>query len=114
MEPLPPVPPTRPTARERELSGHIFTVSAGLVGVCLTVIGLFHLFRQVGEVQGIADNLVAIDAIVFLFACLFAYLALRTEEETSWRRLERWADGLFLFGLAGMVVISGLVAYEFI
>ena len=26
---------------ERELSGHIFAVSAGLIGVCLTVIGVF-------------------------------------------------------------------------
>jgi multisubunit Na+/H+ antiporter MnhF subunit len=82
--------------------------------VCLTVIGLFRLFRRTGEVESIADNLIALDAMVFLFACLFAYLALRTEREAAWRRLERFADALFLFGLAGMVVISGLVAYEFI
>jgi hypothetical protein len=113
--PLPPFPPpSEPSPRERDLSGHIFSVSAGLVGVCLTVIGLFRLFRKTGEVASIADNLIAIEALVFLFACLAAYLALRTTRESSWRRLERFADGLFLFGLAGMVVISALIAYELV
>jgi hypothetical protein len=112
---LPPIPrPSAPSARERDLSGHIFSVSAGLVGVCLTVVGLFRLFSRRGEVASIADNLIAIDAIVFLFACLFAYLALRTASERAWHWLERLADGLFLLGLAGMVIISALVAYELI
>jgi hypothetical protein len=96
------------------LSGHIFSVSAGLVGVCLTVVGLFRLFRRPGEVQSVADNLIALDAIIFLLACLLAYLALRTNDEGRWQRLERYADGLFLLGISGMVLISGLVAYELI
>jgi uncharacterized membrane protein len=113
--PPPPVPPaSEPSSGERDLSGHIFSVSAGLVGVCLTVIGLFRLFRKTGEVASVADNLIAIDALVFLFACLFAYLALRTTRESSWRRLEHFADTLFLFGLAAMVVISTLIAYELV
>lgn len=112
--PPPFLAPSEPSTRERELSGHIFAVSAGLVGVCLTVIGLFRLFRKTGEVASVADNLIAIDALVFLFACLFAYLALRTTQEASWRRLERFADALFLLGLAAMVLISGLIAYELI
>jgi hypothetical protein len=112
LAPSPPSP--EPTPRERDLSGHIFTVSAGLVGVCLTVIGLFNLFRRQGQAQTIADNLIAVDAMAFLFACLFAYLALRAPAELRWRRLERYADGLFLLGLVGMVVICSLVAYELI
>lgn len=107
-----PAPPV--TARERDLSGYIFSVSAGLVGVCLTVIGLFRLFRSSGEVRSIADNLLAVDAIVFLVACLTSYLALRGPNERVWHRLERFADILFLSGLTAMVVIGGLIAYELI
>ena len=113
-QPQAPPPPSQPTARERALSGHIFSVSAGLVGVCLTVVGLFHLFRRPAEARSIADNLIAIDAMVFLLASLFAYLALRTDDEYRWRHLERFADGLFLLGICAMVLISGLVAYELI
>jgi len=112
--PIPPAPPSRLTVGERELSGHIFTVSAGLVGVCLTVISFFRFFQRSGEIQSIADNLVALDAIVFLFSCLLAYLALRSPDERRWRQLEKGADGLFLLGISAMVVISGLIAYELI
>ncbi len=113
-EPGPPPPAHQPTARERTLSGYIFSVSAGLVGVCLTVVGLLNIFQRPGEAQSIADNLVAIDAMVFLAACLFGYLALRAERESRWRRMERYADVLFLAGLSGMVLISGLIAYELV
>ncbi len=40
---------SEPSARERDLSGHIFSVSAGLVGICVTVVGLFRLIRRTGE-----------------------------------------------------------------
>ena len=105
-------PLQEPTGSERRLSGHIFSVSAGLVGVCLTVIGLFNLFRRPGEIRSIADNLIAIDAILFLAACIFAYLALRAKGEEQWHRLERFADGFFLLAISGMVIICALIAYE--
>ena len=70
--------------------------------------------RQVGAVASMADNLMGLNAIVFLMACMCAYLALRAENEVMWRRLERFANGLFRFGLTTMVLISALVAYELI
>jgi len=111
----PPLPEDE-TASEtaaRELSGHIFSVSAGLVGVCLTVIGLFRLFAAT-RARSWADNLLAMDALAFLFSCLLAYLALRARAAARRRRLERLADSVFLLGLAVMVLIGGLVAYELI
>jgi len=100
---------------ERTLSSHIFTVSAGLVGVCLTVVGIFNFSRHRGDPESsLADNLVAIDAMVLLFACLFAYLALRASTEQRWRRLERYADVLLLAGLSAMVLIAALIAYDLV
>lgn len=102
------------TTSERSLSGYIFSVSAGLVGACLTVIGIFNVLNQPGAIRGKADDLLAIDAAAFLAACFFSYLALRAREERRWQRLERVADACFLAGLSGMVVIGGLIAFEFI
>jgi multisubunit Na+/H+ antiporter MnhF subunit len=97
-----------------ELCVHIFTVSAGLVGVCLTVVGLFRVISRLKDLNSIADNILAIDALAFLASCLMAYLALRTAHRPRRERLERMADGIFLAGLALMVVVCGLVAYELI
>ncbi len=107
------VPETPPRASEAQLSAHIFSVSAGLVGVCLTVIGLFRVIVRSQHVDSIADNLLVVDALFFLSACVLAYLALRARTGARWR-LERAADFLFLSGLAMMVAVGGLIAYEVI
>ena len=97
---------------DRRLGSHIFSVSAGVVGVCLTVIGLFRVINVSQHVDSIADNMLAIDALVFLVACFFAYLSLRSR--TGANHYERIADIAFLSGLAVMVAIGGLIAYEIV
>jgi hypothetical protein len=103
-----------PSNAEVQLSAHIFSVSAGLVGGCLTVIGLFRVVGRAQHVDSIADNLLAIDAAFFLGACFLAYLALRSNSTARSQRLERIADAVFLSALALMVAVGGLIAYEFI
>jgi hypothetical protein len=90
---------------------HIFSVSAAMVGVCMTVIGIF----QVGELRKIgslADNVLAVDALLFLVACLTSYFAIRTTESTKRDHIERVADWLFLLALAVMAAVCFVVAYE--
>ena len=96
-----------------ELAGRIFSASAGLVGVCLTVIGLFRLARF-RSINSVADNLLAVVNLGFLLACFFSYLALRGPGSDRARRLERIADLLFLASLAMTVVVGALIAYELI
>ncbi|MCM3904982.1 MAG: hypothetical protein ND866_25065, partial [Pyrinomonadaceae bacterium] len=58
---------------EEDISVHIFTTSATMVGVCLTVIGLFKLILQQKFISTCADDLLSIDAMLFLSACGLAY-----------------------------------------
>ncbi|MFT3745718.1 MAG: hypothetical protein QM785_15690 [Pyrinomonadaceae bacterium] len=106
---------TRPNRSENELDEdiciHIFTASAALVGVCLTVIGIF----QIGSLKAIgsfADNLLAIDALCFLISCIVSYAALRTKAIKRRQRLERLADSVFITALSLMAVVCFLIAYE--
>jgi multisubunit Na+/H+ antiporter MnhF subunit len=105
--------PTTTTPR-RELSEYIFSVSAGMVGVCITVIGLFRVVSRSAHVDSIADNLLAVDAVVFLASCFLAYLALRARTQRLVRRFEQVADYLFLAGLTMLSVVGVLIAYEVI
>lgn len=103
-----------PSEREQsDLCVHIFSVSAGLVGVCLTVIGLVRIVQELQDVDSLADNLLALDALGFLAACLLAYLALRTRDARR-TRLEHWADLVFLASLAGMASACAMIAYQLI
>jgi hypothetical protein len=98
----------------RELSEHIFSVSAAMVGVCITVIGLFRIVSRSQHVDSVADNMLSIDALVFLGSCFLSYLGLRARATDNKKRFERAADYLFLAGLTMMSVVAVLIAYEVI
>jgi len=86
---------------------HIFTVSAAMVGVCLTVIGLIRVVITFGKVDTLADDLLAGDAFLFLVACLLSYYALWSRSISRMHWVERVADGAFIIA---MILMTGSVA----
>jgi hypothetical protein len=96
---------------EEDISIHIFTVSAGMVGVCLTVIGLLRVVITLRKTDTFADDLLALDALLFLIACFSSYWALRTRSAQRMHRVERFADVVFLLSLVLMAVICLFVTY---
>ena len=107
--------PSHPAPDERKLEAdlciHIFTASAALVGVCLTVIGLIRIVVTTTQVGTIADDLLACDAMLFMIACMLSYWALRSRSVRRVHRIERAADTIFLLGLVIMTVTGGVVTW---
>jgi hypothetical protein len=99
------------THLEQDISIHIFTVSSAMVGVCLTVIGLIRVVITLGTADTLADDFLAADALLFLISCLLSYWALRSRSVRRMHRLERIADGIFIFAMIGMVAICALITY---
>jgi hypothetical protein len=99
------------TPLEEDLCVHIFAVSAGMVGVCLTVIGLLQIVIAVRKSGTIADDLLAADALLFLIACLASYWVLRTRNTRRMHLVERFADGIFVLAMMLMVGICGFLVY---
>jgi hypothetical protein len=97
--------------REENICIHIFSVSAGMVGVCLTVIGLIRVVITLGKADTLADDLLAGDAFLFLTASLLSYTALRTRGLQRMRQFERLADWLFILAMTLMVAICAFIAY---
>lgn len=101
-------------SNEAQISIHIFSVSAALVGVCLTVIGIFRAVGELKSFSSLGDNILAIDALIFLASCIFAYTSLRSRDSRKKHRLEKVADVLFIFGLSLMAIVCSIIAYTFI
>ena len=97
--------------REENISIHIFSVSAAMVGVCLTVIGLIRVVITMGNADTIADDLLAFDAVLFLTASMLSYTALRSRTTQKMKRFERFADWLFITAMTLMVAICAFIAY---
>lgn len=99
------------TRLDEDICIHIFSGSAAMIGVCLTVIGIFQIGR-LQEIGSFADNLLAIDAMFFLSSCLLAYIALRTRARKRRHALEKVADSIFIAGMGLMAAVCMSVAYE--
>src|SRR6476646_11823014 len=99
------------TNLEQDICIHIFTVSSAMVGVCLTVIGLIRVVITLGKADTLADDFLAADALLFLVSCFMSYGALRSRGKARMLRLERVADGVFIFAMILMVMICAFLTY---
>lgn len=93
------------------ISIHIFSTSATLIGVCLTVIGILEALLHLKGYNTLADELLAVSGLLFLVSCVLSYYALRTKSTSPHRRIEKISDVIFLLALALMAITCGLIAY---
>lgn len=96
---------------DHDICVHIFTASAAMVGVCLTVIGIIRVVISLRRPDVFGDDLLAINAMIYLAACLVSYWALRTRNLGRNHRLERCADVLFLGALVLTAVNAAFIAW---
>ncbi len=99
---------------EVDITIHVFTASATLVGVCITVISLFIISRQLSHVKSLGEKMLAYDALLFLTSCILSYSALRRRRTGNYQRLERIAEEIFFSALALMVLNCIFVVYELV
>lgn len=92
-----------------DISQHILPVAATMVGVCMTVITVMQLAPN-NKISSIAVQLLALDGLLFLVSTFLSYWTIRPSKASV--NTEIWADRLFLIGMAVMVLISFLVAFE--
>lgn len=85
--------------KEYDISIHIFTVSSTMVGVCLTVIGILNVLGSVKKFNIYTDNMLSVNALLYLISCFVSYASIRTKKSTIKRNLEKIADTIFLISL---------------
>ena len=96
---------------ETNISVDVFSVSAAMVGVCLTVIQLIQM-NGAQRANTIVDDILALDSIVFMIACVASFLALKSKRHSKRKKiLENIGDGSFLLAISTMVVAITLVVY---
>lgn len=98
---------------EASISVDVFSVSAAMVGVCLTVIQLIQM-NATQKANTVVDEILALDSIIFMIACFVSFLALKSKRHSRFKKiLENIGDGCFLLAISTMVVAITLVADTF-
>ena len=58
------------------------------------------------------DKALAIDSVLFLVSGLLSFSSIRLQKSTE--NLERWAEVIFLLGLASMTLITLIFSFEIV
>lgn len=98
------------SGRNSDLSQHILTTSAQLVGVCLTVISLVKVMH-IGHIGSMLDKFLAIDALLFTISTVLSYTSMRGAKSAN---MEKYADQFFMLGLLELAGCAILLAFELV
>lgn len=85
--------------------------SSVLLGLCLTIISVVRGGSPGGRLDTIVDDILAVDALIFLVACFLSYAGMRSKHLRPMHKVESVADGAFLLGLAGLGLACVLLAW---
>ena len=106
-------PPRQATWIREELL-QLLSVSGTLAGLCITGVTLFHTVGKSTLAETLADDLLAISALLFLLCTYAIFIALRTKRDALAIFLDKVADTLFLLALTGMVASGFIMVYALI
>lgn len=96
---------------EQQLGSHILPTAGAMVGVCMTVISIVKLTQINKGVTSWIDEILSVDALLFLLSAIFSYLSLRDCENNA---LELVADKIFVFALALMGLTVIFLTFELV
>jgi len=113
---MPPSPELAPQQEQREhdLTMHIFAISAGLVGVRLTAIGLMRVLALHSRVETLGEELLSGNARCFMICCLLSCWYFKTSSLSRHDSFRKIIDGLLLVALVFMVAVCMMLAYAVI
>ncbi|MDN6860153.1 hypothetical protein QO207_26495 [Pseudomonas sp. CAN2814] len=100
-----------PPSLDDDICVHIFSVSATMVGVCLTVIGIIRVILTLRREDLIIDDLVALNMFCYLTSAFCAYWNLRTHRTLRNQRMMRIADNVFLVALVFTAANAGFITW---
>ena len=99
----------RSRALDEDICAHIFTSSSVMVGVCLTVVGILRAVIKLRSKDMAGDDLLSINAMLYLLSALLSYWALRTRKRNH--RIAYAADGVFIVGMIFTLINTGFITW---
>jgi hypothetical protein len=89
----------------------VLSVSSGMVGVCLTAIGLIGILKSLNEIEILVDDLLALATLLFAVAAVLSFLGMRAAATRRWRHFVRVLDVVFSIGLLLVVAATILLTW---
>ncbi len=95
-----------------DLCVHVFSAAANMLAVCLALIGLFRIVKQLRGSAVAGESALLFASFAFLVASMTSYFALRTRTRRRRYKAERIADLTFLLGMCLLAIVCAAIAVE--
>lgn len=89
----------------------ILSVSSGMVGVCLTAIGLIGIMKSLNKLESMADDLLAVGLLVFMVTAVLSFVGMRSRISKIWRGFTLVLDLMFCCGMLIMCAATVLLTW---
>ena len=97
--------------RDRDVLLRLLSVAASLAGLCIAALGFLEASDRPALAESRADEVIALDAILFV-GCVYLILwALRTQSLARARVLSKVVDVVFLFSLTSLIAAAVYIIY---
>jgi hypothetical protein len=99
---------------DRDIYLHISEVSVVMLGVCLTGVSILNVDQDINSLDTYIDDLLAIDAFVFLTSYLLSYWIIRvmTKSNRNIRKIGNIANAIFIIGMICMAIVCGMIVIK--
>jgi hypothetical protein len=98
-------------ARDRDVLLRLLSVTASLAGLCIAALGFLEAQDRPELERSFADELIAIDAFLFVICVYLILWALRSRSPARAASLTRVVDVLFLFALTSLLLASAYILF---
>jgi len=77
----------------------LFSVSAGMVGVCLTGVGLIGVVKGIRNAESSVDEILSLSALLFLITTALYFFSLYRHDQACRQISDKVADVIFFISL---------------
>ncbi|MFO1412979.1 MAG: hypothetical protein U1F10_03525 [Burkholderiales bacterium] len=98
-------------ARNRDVLLRLLSVTASLAGLCMAALGFIEYGSPQATLRTFADEIIALDALLFVVCVYLILWALRTKDVPRAYWLGRVIDWVFLGSLTSMLLAAAYIVY---
>jgi len=99
-------------ARHERILERLLTAATSMTGICVGLLGAVNAFARSRNTETLADDVLALNALMFLVCCYLVVWGLRTGSRRMTARLLRVVETLFLASMTLLVAIGFFVVYS--
>ncbi len=99
-------------ARHERILERLLTAATSMTGICVGLLGAVNAFARSQNTETVADDVLALNALMFLVCCYLVVWGLRTGSRRLTARLLRAVETLFLASMTLLVMIGFFVVYS--